>query len=138
MFRTDGTFVKEFINRRTLGFGSAFESALSVDAEQRFLYNVDGMNQKVGILRRDTLEILTSFGQGGRYRDSSSRSTASRPILAATPTRARPSKEARAAIRLQGDGVGHSGEPGAIGSFRPDPRAAPNTFASSYGMVTSS
>ncbi len=68
VFRKDGTFVKEgFINRRTLGFGSAFESAFSVDAEQRFLYNVDGMSQKVDILRRDTLEILTSFGQGGRY-----------------------------------------------------------------------
>jgi DNA-binding beta-propeller fold protein YncE len=68
VFKKDGTFVKEgFINRRTLGFGSAFESALSVDPQQQFLYNVDGMNQKVDIIRRDTLEILSSFGQGGRY-----------------------------------------------------------------------
>lgn len=68
VFKKDGSFVKEgFINKRTLGFGSAFESAFSPDPQQRFLYNVDGMNQKVDILERDSLQILSNFGQGGRY-----------------------------------------------------------------------
>ncbi len=67
VFHTDGTFVKEvFIERNTLGDGSTFDVALSRDPEQRYLYVADGSNMKIHILRRDTLEILTSFGDGGR------------------------------------------------------------------------
>jgi sugar lactone lactonase YvrE len=38
----------------------------SPDAEQRFMYVADGANHKVWILRRDTLEIVGSFGKSGR------------------------------------------------------------------------
>ena len=67
-FRTDGTFLGEgFIDRHARGFGSAFDVALSADPDQRFLYNADGMNQQVVVLRRDTLEVVTRFGGGGPY-----------------------------------------------------------------------
>ena len=68
VFRKNGSFVKElFINRSTRGFGSAFEAAFSPDPEQQYLYNVDGMNQKVDVIRRQSLEVIAAFGQGGRY-----------------------------------------------------------------------
>ena len=50
----------------TLGSGSAWDIALSRDPEQRFLYLADGSNKKVHILDRETLEVLTTFGDGGR------------------------------------------------------------------------
>ena len=68
VFRKDGTFVQEgIVAPRTLGFGAAFDIAFSADPDQRFLYLGDGANKKVWILRRDTLEILGSFGTGGQY-----------------------------------------------------------------------
>ena len=67
VFRKDGSFVKEtFIAKRTLGDGSAFDIAFSKDPQQKYLYLADGTNDKVYIMLRDTLEILTSFGDGGR------------------------------------------------------------------------
>lgn len=67
VFKTDGTFVKEaFIEKNTLGDGSVFDIALSKDAGQKYLYVADGSNMKVHVLRRDTLEVLTTFGTGGR------------------------------------------------------------------------
>ncbi len=67
VFKTDGTFVKEaFIAKNTLGDGSVFDIALSKDPQQKYLYVADGSNMKVHVLQRDTLEILTSFGDGGR------------------------------------------------------------------------
>lgn len=67
VFRTDGTFVKErFIAPRTLGDGSVWDIAFSRDPEQRFLYLADGKNMRVYIIERESLEILTSFGDGGR------------------------------------------------------------------------
>ncbi len=67
VFKTDGTFVKEaFIEKNTLGDGSVFDIALSKDADQKYLYIADGSNMKVHVLRRDTLEVLTTFGGGGR------------------------------------------------------------------------
>lgn len=68
VFQTDGSFVSEgFVDKATRGFGSVFELAFSKDAEQRFIYNPNGMNQSVDILLRDSLEIVSRFGQGGRY-----------------------------------------------------------------------
>ena len=68
VFEPDGTFVKEaFGDKRTRGFGSVFELAFSKDRGQQFLYNPNGMNQSVDILRRDSLEVVARFGQGGRY-----------------------------------------------------------------------
>lgn len=68
VFQTDGSFVSEgFVDKATRGFGSVFELAFSKDTEQRFIYNPNGMNQSVDILLRDSLEIVSRFGQGGRY-----------------------------------------------------------------------
>jgi len=67
VFRPDGTFVKEgFIIRSTLGAGSAWDLAFSNDPAQTYLFVSDGINMRVHVLLRDTLEILTSFGDGGR------------------------------------------------------------------------
>ena len=67
VFHKDGTFVKEqFIAKRSLADGSVWDIAFSKDPEQKYIYLADGRNQKVYIILRDTLEILTSFGDGGR------------------------------------------------------------------------
>ena len=67
VFKTDGTYVKEtFIAKNTLGDGSAFDVTLSKDPGQKYLYVADGSNMKVHVLQRDTMEILTTFGDGGR------------------------------------------------------------------------
>ncbi len=68
VFQKDGTFVRElFINRQTRGYGSAFNSAFSSDPNQEYLYNVDGMNQVVDVIKRDSMQIVSAFGGGGRY-----------------------------------------------------------------------
>ena len=67
VFKPDGTFVKEgFVAKRTLGSGSAWDIAFSKDPQQTYIYLADGENDRVHILRRDTLEVLTTFGEGGR------------------------------------------------------------------------
>jgi hypothetical protein len=67
VFKQDGTFVKEqFIEKRTLGDGSTFDITFSKDPQQKYIYLADGSNDKVHILVRETLEELTSFGDGGR------------------------------------------------------------------------
>ena len=67
VFKKDGTFVKEtIIAKRTLGDGSVWDIAFSKDAQQKYIFLADGSNEKVYIMLRDTLEILTSFGDGGR------------------------------------------------------------------------
>ena len=67
VFRRDGTFVNEgFIARRTRGDGSVWDLAFSRDPEQKFLFVVDGRNERIHIVLRRTLQVLTSFGTGGR------------------------------------------------------------------------
>jgi len=67
VFKQDGTFVKEvFIAKNTLGDGSVWDIAFSKDPDQKYIYLADGANEKVYVMLRDTLEILTSFGDGGR------------------------------------------------------------------------
>ncbi len=67
VFRKDGTFVKEtWIAKRTLGDGSVWDIAFSKDPEQKYIFLADGKNEKVYIILRETLEMLTSFGDGGR------------------------------------------------------------------------
>ncbi len=66
-FTTDGKFVKEtWVEPDTLGDGSTFDVAISRDPEQKYLYVADGANQRIHILDRESLEVLTSFGDGGR------------------------------------------------------------------------
>jgi len=68
VFRKDGTFVKEgFISTSTLGDGAVWDVAFSNDPQQRFLYVADGSDQKVWVLRRDTLDVVSSVGAGGRW-----------------------------------------------------------------------
>jgi len=67
VFKPDGTFVKEvFIAKNTLGDGSVWDIAFSKDPQQKFIYLADGANEKVYIIARDSMEILTTFGDGGR------------------------------------------------------------------------
>jgi len=67
VFQKDGKFVKEaFVSKSTLGDGSVWDVAFSSDPKQQFLYIADGQDKKVWVLRRDTLEVVTSFGDGGR------------------------------------------------------------------------
>jgi DNA-binding beta-propeller fold protein YncE len=68
VFRKDGTFVKEaVVSNTTKGDGAVWDVAFSPDPQQRFVYVADGQDQKVFVLRRDTLEAMSSFGSGGRY-----------------------------------------------------------------------
>src|SRR5947208_7200472 len=67
VFKPDGSFVKEaFFNKETLGSGSAWDVAFSRDPQQKYLYLADGENAKVHVILRYSLELLTSFGEGGR------------------------------------------------------------------------
>lgn len=67
VFRKDGTFVAEKrVAPRTLGDGSTWDIAFSRDPGQKFLFLADGKNQRIYVMLRETLEILTSFGDGGR------------------------------------------------------------------------
>jgi DNA-binding beta-propeller fold protein YncE len=67
VFRPDGTFVKEaFLEKQTLGSGSVWDIAFSPDPGQKYLYVADGENDRVHIVDRASLEVLTSFGEGGR------------------------------------------------------------------------
>ncbi|MEO8051168.1 MAG: hypothetical protein ABI833_12200 [Acidobacteriota bacterium] len=67
VFKPDGIFIKEgFIEKQTLGSGSAWDLAFSKDPQQKYLYLADGENDRVHILDRQSLEVLTTFGEGGR------------------------------------------------------------------------
>jgi DNA-binding beta-propeller fold protein YncE len=66
VFQKNGTFVKEtFISSRTLGSGAVWDIDFSKDGPQQFLYTNDGVNNRVNILLRQPLQVVTSFGQGG-------------------------------------------------------------------------
>ncbi len=67
VFKKDGTYVTEkIIARMTLGGGSTWDIAFSRDTEQKFLYLADGQNMNINVIERKTMEILTTFGDGGR------------------------------------------------------------------------
>ena len=67
VFKPDGTFVKEaFYEKQTLGSGSAWDIAFSKDPQQKYIYLADGENDRVHIVDRSSLEVLTTFGEGGR------------------------------------------------------------------------
>jgi len=67
IFKPDGTFIKEhYYYTNTLGDGSVWDIAFSSDPRQQFIYVADGTNEKIHILDRNTMEVLTSFGDGGR------------------------------------------------------------------------
>ena len=67
VFTPDGKFVKEqMFAKSTLASGSAWDLAFSRDPQQRYLYLADGQNERVYVVERQTLQLLTSFGDGGR------------------------------------------------------------------------
>lgn len=67
VFEKDGTFVRELlVAPQTLGAGSVWDIAFSKDPEQTYIYLADGLNERVYVILRETMEILTSFGDGGR------------------------------------------------------------------------
>jgi len=66
-FTTQGMFLKEVrISPNTLGDGSTWDIAFSNDPQQKFIFLADGKDEKIWILDRQSLEILTSFGDGGK------------------------------------------------------------------------
>ena len=67
VFRKDGTFVTEaVIDANTFRSGSLWDMAFSRDPQQTYIYAANGVDEKINILLRSTLEKLTSFGDGGR------------------------------------------------------------------------
>jgi len=67
VFKKNGTFVMERrIAPETLGDGSTWDIEFSRDEEQKYLYLADGKNMKVYVMDRKSLDILSSFGDGGR------------------------------------------------------------------------
>ncbi len=57
VFKPNGTFVKEqFFNKDTRGSGSVWDVAFSKDPQQKYIH----------VILRETLEWLTSVGEGGR------------------------------------------------------------------------
>lgn len=67
VFRTDGAYVQEvIISPATLAQGSTWDIAFSPDDEQEFIYLADGQNFKIYIIDRESMEVLYTFGDGGR------------------------------------------------------------------------
>jgi hypothetical protein len=67
VFRKDGTFVREaFFDTHTLRSGSVWDLTFSRDPGQAYIYMANGVDEKISIVDRLTLQVLTSFGDGGR------------------------------------------------------------------------
>ena len=67
VFRKDGTFVDELMVRpMTLGAGSVWDLAFSRDDDQTWIFLADGVNERIHVIERETLRVVTAFGDGGR------------------------------------------------------------------------
>ena len=67
VFRKDGSFVNELrVAPQTRGGGSVWDIAFSRDPGQTYIFLADGGNERVRIIERATMQVLTSFGDGGR------------------------------------------------------------------------
>jgi hypothetical protein len=67
VFTKEGKFVKEKqFFKETLSDGSVWDIAFSRDPQQRWIYMADGANEHVYIIDRNSLEIVSQFGEGGR------------------------------------------------------------------------
>ena len=68
VFQKNGTFVKEMIiAKNTKVEGSVWDVAFSNDPQERFLYVADGVSKTIWVLQRDSLNVVSRFGDGGRY-----------------------------------------------------------------------
>ena len=66
-FTPEGKFIKEVqVSPNTLGDGSTWDIAFSKDPQQKYMYLADGHDEKVWIIDRQSMEMLTSFGSGGK------------------------------------------------------------------------
>jgi len=67
VFTPEGKFVKEqFYEKNTKNAGSVWDIAFSKDPQQKYIFMADGVNEKVKVIDRQTLEEITTFGDGGR------------------------------------------------------------------------
>ena len=67
VFKPDGTFVREhFYAKNTKAAGSVWDIVFTKDPEQKYILLADGQNERVRVILRETLEEVTSFGDGGR------------------------------------------------------------------------
>ncbi len=67
VFTKEGKFVKEKqFYPETRSDGSVWDVAFSKDPQQRWLYMADGANEHVYIIDRQSLEVVSHFGYGGR------------------------------------------------------------------------
>ncbi|HET9426138.1 MAG TPA: hypothetical protein VFO55_12255 [Gemmatimonadaceae bacterium] len=67
VFTKDGKFVKERqIAPRTRGDGSVWDIAFSKDPQQKYIFLADGKNERIYVIDRLSLDIITQFGDGGR------------------------------------------------------------------------
>jgi hypothetical protein len=67
VFTKQGKFVSEFILRpNTLGNGSTWTLTFSRDRQQKYLFVVDGENNRIAIVRRSDGVEVGSFGHSGR------------------------------------------------------------------------
>ncbi|MBI3792795.1 MAG: hypothetical protein HY275_18205 [Gemmatimonadetes bacterium] len=67
VFKKSGEYVKEVrYYPATRGDGSAWDIAFSKDKAQKYIFMADGRNERVYVIERATLEVLTMFGDGGR------------------------------------------------------------------------
>jgi len=67
VFTKEGKFVKEqWVAKRTLGDGSTWDIAFSKDPQQKYIFLADGKNERIYVMDRQSLEIITQFGDGGR------------------------------------------------------------------------
>src|SRR5262249_10690818 len=62
------TFVREaFLAKRTFGSGSVWDVGFSPDPAQTWASVIDGTNQQVYVLKRESLELVDTFGGAGRW-----------------------------------------------------------------------
>jgi DNA-binding beta-propeller fold protein YncE len=67
VFTKQGKFLSEFFLRtNTLGNGSTWTLTFSRDRQQKYLFVVDGENNRIAIVRRDDGVEVGSFGHSGR------------------------------------------------------------------------
>lgn len=68
VFRKDGTFVREaFLAKDTFGSGSVWDLGFSVDPRQTYLFVIDGTNQQIYIVDRESLRLIKAFGGAGHW-----------------------------------------------------------------------
>ncbi len=67
VFTPEGKFVKEgYYAVNTRENGSAWDIAFSHDPQQRYFFLVDGVNDKIRIIDRNSMQEVANFGDGGR------------------------------------------------------------------------